>query len=198
MRKNDPSFVEAVPGRVDSSHTPHALVPNELRAQIIRLTQSLLKELPGGTSRRIMFTGAGPKVGTSFTVRAVSDVGAELGYIVESQKLEDGASEVAVPHVHRTNLPTAAGEAEPSQVSLFPKRIEQPAFDLLLLDSPPIVESAVAMRCSGLAEGVVLVVTAGDTMEREIRRALDTIEVCGGKCLGLVLNRRPRSFFRRG
>ncbi len=60
-------------------------------------------------------------------------------------------------------------------------------FDLVVLDSPPIVPIPDPAILSGLADGVVLVLQAGHTPRRLIDRALDRLH--GAVLLGFVLNR---------
>jgi capsular exopolysaccharide synthesis family protein len=61
------------------------------------------------------------------------------------------------------------------------------AFDLVVLDSPPVLPLPDPAILGGLADGVVMVVLAGRTPRRLIDRALDRLH--GTVLLGFVLNR---------
>ncbi len=67
------------------------------------------------------------------------------------------------------------------------KAFSREIFDLVVLDSPPIVPIPDPAILSGLADGVVLVLQAGHTPRRLIDRALDRLH--GAVLLGFVLNR---------
>ncbi len=60
-------------------------------------------------------------------------------------------------------------------------------FDLVVLDSPPVLPLPDPAILGGLADGVVMVVLAGRTPRRLIDRALDRLH--GAVLLGFVLNR---------
>lgn len=60
-------------------------------------------------------------------------------------------------------------------------------FDMVVLDSPPVVPIPDPAILSGLADGVVMVLQAGRTPRRLLDRALDRLH--GAVLLGFVLNR---------
>lgn len=61
-------------------------------------------------------------------------------------------------------------------------------FDLVLLDSPPVVSVADAIALAAFADGVVLVVQAGKVPHEVVRRAAGQIEAVKGRILGVVMN----------
>jgi len=70
-----------------------------------------------------------------------------------------------------------------------------PAFDAIILDSPPVVPVADAKLMAGMCDGVILVVQAGSTPYDLAQRACR--EFGEGQCLGVVLNRAESdSIFR--
>ena len=62
-------------------------------------------------------------------------------------------------------------------------------FDFLVLDSPPVISLADAQVLSSLADGVVLVVSAGTTPRARVQRAEAMLRHVGANVLGVVLNR---------
>jgi capsular exopolysaccharide synthesis family protein len=62
------------------------------------------------------------------------------------------------------------------------------AWDMLLLDSPPVVSVADAVALATFADGVVLVVQAGKVPHEVIRRATGQILAVKGRILGVVMN----------
>jgi Mrp family chromosome partitioning ATPase len=58
-----------------------------------------------------------------------------------------------------------------------------------VLDSPPVQAGALACTLAAVADGALLVVRAGRTLEREAKQACDRLaSVQGATILGLVLN----------
>jgi capsular exopolysaccharide synthesis family protein len=61
-------------------------------------------------------------------------------------------------------------------------------FDLVLLDSPPVVSVADAVALATFADGVVMVVQTGKVPQEVIRRATAQILAVKGRILGVVMN----------
>ncbi len=61
-------------------------------------------------------------------------------------------------------------------------------FDMILLDSPPVVSVADAVALATFADGVVMVVQTGKVPHEVIRRATSQILAVKGRILGVVLN----------
>ncbi len=63
-------------------------------------------------------------------------------------------------------------------------------FDLVIVDLPPVSEGMLAPSLARGLDGVVLVVEAERTRAHALRAARKSIEACGGKIIGVVLNKR--------
>jgi Mrp family chromosome partitioning ATPase len=61
-------------------------------------------------------------------------------------------------------------------------------FDLVILDTPPVLATADARILGGIADGVLLVVRAGQTERVAAQRAQHQLLQAGAKLLGVVLN----------
>lgn len=61
-------------------------------------------------------------------------------------------------------------------------------FDLVILDTPPVLATADARILGGIADGVLLVVRAGETERVAAQRAQHQLLQAGAKLLGVVLN----------
>jgi len=74
-------------------------------------------------------------------------------------------------------------------------------FDYVILDAPPLQGFSEGLVLSGKVDGVILVIEAGKTRERDAIWAKKRIEEVGGKLLGVVLNKRkfyiPEWIYRR-
>jgi non-specific protein-tyrosine kinase len=61
--------------------------------------------------------------------------------------------------------------------------------DLVLIDSPPAMPITDASVLAAHVDGVLLVVVAGSTTRKDIRRSLETLGRVGAKVVGVVLNK---------
>ena len=61
-------------------------------------------------------------------------------------------------------------------------------FDMIIIDSPPILSVADAVILSAVTDGVVLVVNAGSTPRPAIQRAIQQLSDVEAKLIGCVLN----------
>jgi capsular exopolysaccharide synthesis family protein len=61
-------------------------------------------------------------------------------------------------------------------------------FDVILLDTPPVLVSADAATLAASADGVIMVVRAGQTDRRAAELARQRVVTAGGRVLGAVLN----------
>lgn len=61
-------------------------------------------------------------------------------------------------------------------------------YDLIIIDSPPVIPVSDPMMLSQVVDGAVLVVKAGATPREIVKRAADIMEGNGGNLLGVVLN----------
>lgn len=67
----------------------------------------------------------------------------------------------------------------------------QEEFDVVVIDSPPVLAVTDAAILSRVADGVLLVVDCGQTKRESALRAKEALEKAGGRFLGIVLNRIP-------
>jgi capsular exopolysaccharide synthesis family protein len=66
-------------------------------------------------------------------------------------------------------------------------------YDMIIVDSPPILPVTDAAVASSLADGVILVVQAGRTRSGDVRHAQEVLEAAHANLLGVVLNRARRT-----
>jgi len=65
-------------------------------------------------------------------------------------------------------------------------------YDVVIMDTPPILSVTDAVVASSLADGVILVVQAGKTRSGEVRHAQEVLKEAHANLLGVVLNRARR------
>lgn len=61
-------------------------------------------------------------------------------------------------------------------------------YDLVIIDTPPVLAAADAAVLSAIVDGVVMVVRVGVTDRRAAKRSLDRLLVVGARVLGVVMN----------
>jgi len=119
---------------------------------------------------------------------------AELSSVLlEEQPLEEALT--PVPGVDGLwTLGTRTAQGNPTEL-LASRRMRavvaelSQRFDLVLIDSPPVLPVADAMILSGYVDGVLLVVAAGQTRRAELRRTVDKLGQAGAPVVGAVLNK---------
>lgn len=65
-------------------------------------------------------------------------------------------------------------------------------YDVVIMDTPPMLSVTDAVVASSLADGVILVVRAGHTRSGEVHHAVEVLEAAHANLLGVVLNRARR------
>ena len=65
-------------------------------------------------------------------------------------------------------------------------------YDVVIMDTPPMLPVTDAVVASSLADGVILVIQAGKTRGGEVHHAQEVLETAHANLLGVVLNRARR------
>ena len=68
-------------------------------------------------------------------------------------------------------------------------RVLASGFDIVLIDSPPVLPVADAQVLAAYADAVLLVVTVGQTTEAEVARASELLAQVDARPTGIVLNK---------
>jgi polysaccharide biosynthesis transport protein len=105
---------------------------------------------------------------------------------------EDTVRPTAVANLH---LLAAGGGADISLGSLVSEeklattldRVSR-AFDLVIIDTPPVLKTADAAVLARMADGVIVVVRAGETDRTVAQQAAHQLTTVGARILGAVLN----------
>lgn len=66
------------------------------------------------------------------------------------------------------------------------------AYDVVLIDTPPLLVLSDALAFAAYTEGLVLVTEAGVTSSKELERAVNSVQTVGARLLGIVLNKQTR------
>ena len=101
--------------------------------------------------------------------------------------------------VHRNVVPNldiiCAGLLEAKDIEIFGRKnirsfIEQSdqTYDIVILDSSPVLPVADPLTLTGLADGTILVVSANETRLATLERSVELLAGAGGKIAGVFLN----------
>jgi capsular exopolysaccharide synthesis family protein len=64
-----------------------------------------------------------------------------------------------------------------------------PRFDMVVLDSPPVLSVSDPLLLAPFADGIILVLKSGIVTEKDAKLAKERLEQAGGHLLGVVMNR---------
>lgn len=64
--------------------------------------------------------------------------------------------------------------------------------DVVLLDAPPVLPVADALSVASVVDGVILVVSAGQTKESDLVESIQAVRRAGGNTLGVVVNKSSK------
>ncbi len=111
--------------------------------------------------------------------------------IVGACTIAEAVHETQVPNFYLLTAgkqppnPTELLGSEPVRKILMQLQVE---YDLVIIDTPPVLAAADAAVLSAIVDGSILVVRVGVTDRRAAKRSLERLQVVGGRVLGTVLN----------
>jgi len=108
-------------------------------------------------------------------------------------RLEDALRPVAAADRRLAVLPSGPIPPNPSEMLASKRTAEllyrlQEHFDVVLIDSPPVLPVTDAVALSTWVDAVVLVAAAGTTTRKPLRSAVDHLRQVGAPLVGVVLN----------
>ena len=144
-------------------------------------------------SRVLLIEADMRRAGISRILGVASEIG--LSTILGPGPAPDAQEAIlAVPDVPNLSvLPAGAVALNPSEMLASPRmrnlidRLE-PAFDRIIIDTPPVLSVTDAALLSALADSTLLVVRAGMTSRAALRRAHDVLAHVDARIMGVILN----------
>ena len=106
------------------------------------------------------------------------------GKPVSREALKESDSDLPAPS-HVLSNPSELLSSD--QMREFVKSMSE-QYDLIVIDTPPILAAADALLLSSLSDGVLLVVRSGVTKEGELEMAVEALDDVGANVLGTILN----------
>jgi Mrp family chromosome partitioning ATPase len=196
-----------------SGHGPER-IPGDDVTPLSGLAEELLFRRQRGRSTLIVFTSARARAGVTYvTARAAGEIARQRGLdslvitMDEASRLpeqpEESAQDTFVESEPHVWMPSQqALESAPIGAEAVEQRIRElrnwpGAF--VLLDCPPL-GSGIPEPFLSMADGVVVVVAAGETSKRDLAGAAETLNAAGAPVVGMILNKRtyaiPKAIFR--
>ncbi len=134
----------------------------------------------------------------------VGNIGGLSGYLAGKLELKDAVQKTLVKNVWL--LPSGPVPPNPSELLNSEKMKEsiegvKKAFDIVLLDTPPVLVSIDAVILSTLVDTTVLVLKAGEVAKRPFLSAVEELKKANVKIMGVVFNGLKASqgkYFYRG
>jgi protein-tyrosine kinase len=119
-----------------------------------------------------------------------------LKQMLASQAETPGLVQTPAPGLNLLSTGQAGELKEPLRLNKVFEQFVQSAknkYDIVLIDSPPVLCWSDAMLLAPLVDGVVVVLGTGKIKADEVRVVRERIEHAGGRIIGSVLNSVPRS-----
>jgi len=112
--------------------------------------------------------------------------------LVQDKEIEDVVTDTRVSNlcvIPSGPLPPNPSELLGSKITkeVFKELSEE--FDMVLIDTPPVLYVSDAQIISSIAQGTILVASYGKTEKKDLAAAKEIIEKAGGKILGVVINK---------
>lgn len=187
---------------MDVDHPPKVLVitspkPNDGKSTV---AQNIARTLARSGERVILIDAdlRRPSVADQLGIEGSVGVTTVLsGQIGLAQALQPVAGEPNLHVLAAGSLPPNPSEVLGSQAmhALLQRAGEQ---GYVIFDSPPLLPVTDAAVLATIADGALVVASAGDTLDAEFATALDTLAAVNARMLGVVLNRASSRSFGYG
>ncbi|MBU3142582.1 CpsD/CapB family tyrosine-protein kinase [Clostridium sp. CF012] len=124
----------------------------------------------------------------------LSNVQGLTNILAQGKKIEEIISTTNVPNLYViTSGPIPPNPSEllgtPKMKDILEELTE--TFDIILIDTPPILSVTDAQILSSLAQGTIIITSYGKLEKKLLLSAKENIEKVGGKILGVVINKIP-------
>ncbi|WP_343045105.1 CpsD/CapB family tyrosine-protein kinase [Paenibacillus lemnae] len=186
------------------THIEYSVVDNP--AQIIMITSAGREEgkstvagnlavVYAQNERRVLLIDAvlrKPAVHRMFQVSSPAGLSSLLSHQID---LEDAVQETGIPHLYvMTSGPIPPNPAELLGSEKMKELLEQlrTQFDIILIDTPPLLAVTDAQLLASQSDGVLLVMHAGKVRKEIAVKAKENLQRVNARLLGVVLNKVKR------
>ncbi len=149
----------------------------------------------------IVDAGASPGVSRYFDAASLEESGSKDDGVTRISPHPDGSlwlvssfdeADPGVPNTRRVCECWGGRDVAPANWTLTESGIQElrKHVEYVLIDAPPVTYGSAALPLAASADGVVLVVKAGETRRNTVRFAIQQLQSAGAKLLGTVFNQQ--------
>jgi uncharacterized protein involved in exopolysaccharide biosynthesis/protein involved in polysaccharide export with SLBB domain/Mrp family chromosome partitioning ATPase len=168
-----------------SARAPRSLVAESFR----NLRAAVVARIPSGPSSVIAITSTSESEGKSFTALNLATTFAQSGrsvLVIDADLLSRETPNLSL-------LPAGDPSHVPADVIAGPQmgrllRQLRAGFDIIILDTPSVLEVADTLSFAGLVDGLIVIARSGSTEQHALQQTLNSLRRANGNVLGLVLN----------
>ena len=167
-------------------------LPSEGKSTVI----SNLAVAMASSGRRVVIVDCDLRKPTIHKRFSISNYKRLTNILTQDGKIEDIVITSSIPNLYI--LP--CGPIQPNSSELLGSKKMKiilkeltTSFDVVLIDTPPILYLSDAQILAALSQGSIIVAAYGKSEKDDLLSAKDMIEKVGGKILGVVINKIPNS-----
>jgi len=143
--------------------------------------------------KRILLVDADLRKPTLHQIFSVTNRSGLTNVLANEQSLEDAVHSTEIPNLHLltsgTYTPNPAEMLGSKRMNQLLDKVAQD-YDLVLIDSPPIMAVTDAQILSTLCDGVIMVLNYGKVKRDVAKKALEQLAHVNAKVLGVVINNK--------
>ena len=165
-------------------------LPGEGKSTIV----SNLAVTMASSGKRVVIVDCDLRKPTIHKMFSMSNSKGLTNILVQNREIEESVITTNIPNLYV--IPSGPLPPNPSEL-LGGKNMKEilneltNSFDMVLIDTPPILYLSDAQILSALSEGIIIVTAYGKSEKNVLLSAKDKIEKVGGKILGVVINKIP-------
>ena len=165
-------------------------LPGEGKSTIV----SNLAVTMASSGKRVVIVDCDLRKPTIHKMFSMSNSKGLTNILVQNREIEESVITTNIPNLYV--IPSGPLPPNPSEL-LGSKNMKEilneltNSFDMVLIDTPPVLYISDAQILSALSQGTIIVISYGKSEKIALLNAKEKIEKVGGKILGVVINKIP-------
>lgn len=157
-------------------------------------TASNLAVVMGQNGQRVLLVDADMRKPTAHYTFSLMNTHGLTNVLTRQQKLVDVVQETEIQNVHLLTcgpIPPNPAELLNSKMMELVIKEAMDEFDMVILDTPPVMAVADAQILSNKVDGTIIVTSSGKTDRDQLEKTKENLEKANANLLGVVLNNKP-------
>ncbi|GAF12344.1 tyrosine-protein kinase EpsD [Bacillus sp. JCM 19046] len=157
-------------------------------------TASNLAVVMGQNGQRVLLVDADMRKPTAHYTFSLMNTHGLTNVLTRQQKLVDVVQETEIENVHLLTcgpIPPNPAELLNSKMMELVIKEAMDEFDMVILDTPPVMAVADAQILSNKVDGTIIVTSSGKTDRDQLEKTKENLEKANANLLGVVLNNKP-------